>query len=188
MALGLLMLGALVYPVLATPARSSLRFAQLPPTLDGMAFMARARHTENRADLALPDDYRAIRWMLENVEGTPVILEGQAPLYRWGSRFSVYTGLPTVVGWDWHQKQQRWAYQERVDQRGRDVAAAYESSNGAVAWHVLRKYRVEYVVVGGLERAYYPPAGLEKFEHMVGEGLQVAYRDGAVTIYRVAGA
>ena len=80
---------------------------------------------------------RAIRWMLENVEGTPTILEGATPLYHWGSRFSIYTGLPTVLGWDWHQKQQRMAYSNRVEERQREVDRAYESADPEVAWTIV---------------------------------------------------
>ena len=186
-ALACLVAGAAVYPLAATPVKVGLRFTPLGPGLDGMAFMAQARHAENGRDLRLPADYAAIRWMLENVEGTPVVLEGQAPLYHWGSRVSVYTGLPTVLGWDWHQKQQRWGYQSTVEERQRDVKTAYESISPSRTWEVLRRYGVNYVVVGGLERAYYPAAGLAKFEAMVGQGLEVAYRADEVTIYRVVG-
>jgi uncharacterized membrane protein len=183
--LGLLVAGAAIYPLRGTPAKLELRLASTGPTLDGMAYMAEAQHFENRRDLALPADYRAIRWVLENVPGTPVILEGQAPLYHWGSRFSVYTGLPTVLGWDWHQKQQRWAYQDRVEERQRDVRTAYQTTDLATARSIFRKYHIGYVVVGGLERAYYPAAGLEKFERMLEDGLEVVYRAEGVTIYRV---
>ena len=43
----------------------------------------------------LPGDAQAIRWLQDNVVGTPVVLEGRSPVYRWGSRISIYTGLPT---------------------------------------------------------------------------------------------
>jgi uncharacterized membrane protein len=112
-------------------------------------------------------------------------MEGNAPLYHWGSRFSIYTGLPAVLGWDWHQKQQRWGYQERVDQRMRDVQQFYETPDTEMAWSIVRKYGVRLIVVGGLERAYYPAAGLAKLDRMVGDGLDVAYRDGRVVIYQV---
>jgi uncharacterized membrane protein len=180
-----LVLACAVYPILATRTKVPLRFESLPPTLDGMAFMAEATYRDRDKDLDLPSDWRAIRWVLENVNGTPVIMEGTAPLYHWGSRFSIYTGLPAVIGWDWHQKQQRWGYQERVDQRMRDVQTFYETPDPNVAWNVVRKYGVRLVVVGGLERAYYSPAGLAKLDRMVGDGLEVAYRDGSVVIYEV---
>ncbi len=183
-----LLAAALVYPIAATPVRLGLRFAPMPWSLDGMAYMAEASHAEEGSNLDLPADHRAIRWMLQNVQGSPPIMEGQTPLYRWGSRFSVYTGLPTIIGWGWHQQQQRSAYRSRVEERERDVKNAYTSPDPESAWSVIRKYGVEYVVVGGVERAYYPAAGLAKFEQMVCRGLQVAYRDGGVIIYRVLSA
>jgi uncharacterized membrane protein len=47
----------------------------------------------------------------------------------------------------------------------------------------LRKYQVRYVVVGGLERAYYPAAGLDKLRSM--PELRLAYDAGDVQIYEV---
>jgi YYY domain-containing protein len=184
-ALVLLIAACAVYPILATRTKVGLRFESLPPTLDGMAYMEEAHYRDRQQDLELPDDFHAIRWMMENVNGTPVILEGSAPLYHWGSRFSIYTGLPTVIGWDWHQKQQRSGYSERVDQRVRDVNRFYETPDADAAWATIRKYGVRLIVVGGLERAYYPAAGLAKFDRMVGDGLEVAYRAGSITVFQV---
>ena len=174
-----------VYPILATRTKVGLRFAQIGPGIDGMAYMAEAAYRDRERDLDLPSDYEAIRWLMENVQGTPVILEGYAPLYHWGSRYSIYTGLPTVMGWDWHQKQQRSAYGERVDQRVREVNRFYENPDVEQAWGTIRKYGVRLIVVGGLERAYYPAAGLGKLDRMVGNGLEVVYQEGGVTIYQV---
>jgi hypothetical protein len=45
---------------------------------------------------------------------------------------------------------------------------------------------VSYVIVGGLERAYYHSDGLAKFDQMVQEGLlTVVYQHGNSTIYQV---
>jgi uncharacterized membrane protein len=151
-----------------------------------MAYMAYARYADEKGDNMLPDDFRAINWMLDNIQGTPVIVEGLAPLYHWRSRVSIYTGLPTVIGWDWHQTQQRGDFAYMVQERVRDVDAIFNSPTPESVRPLLDKYRVEYVYVGGLERAYYPAPGIEKFERMVGSGLERVYRQDAVTIYRVA--
>ncbi len=182
-----LVLGAALYPLLGTPAKTGLRFPTPPPqlTLDGMAYLCCATYVDKGRDLALPDDGRAITWLQDHVQGTPVIAEGNAGLYTWGSRVSISTGLPTIIGWDWHQKQQRWGYQSMIERRLADVRQLYESSSMQSAWPILKRYNVEYIYVGGLERAYYPAEGLRKFGDAVGHGLSRVYQAGQVTIYHV---
>ncbi len=182
-----LLFAAATYPLLATPVKTALRFVDAPAlgTLDGMDYMERATFSDRERDLMLPADYRALLWIQDNIAGTPVIAEGHAGLYRWGSRVSIYTGLPTIIGWDWHQKQQRWGYQSMIDERLRDVKTLFESDSMERAWPVIDRYRVRYVYVGGLERAYYPASGLDKFESAPGSDLARVYQQGGVTIYRV---
>ncbi len=50
-------------------------------------------------------DYAAMLFMQDQIKGSPVIVEGNTQEYRWGSRFSIYTGLPSVIGWSWHVRQ-----------------------------------------------------------------------------------
>jgi uncharacterized membrane protein len=147
--------------------------------------MERAVYVDQGADLQLPSDLKAIRWLQDNVAGSPVILEGWAPLYHWGSRVSIYTGLPTVIGWDWHQIQQRWAYQDEVQQRVQDVKTMYVGTSIPQTVELLRAYQVRYVYVGELERAYYPGPGLAKFDAMVGQYLELVYDQDGVRVYRV---
>ena len=115
-----LLAAGLIYPAVATSARLHDRLSSLPSTLDGMAYMLHAIY-EDQPDGGQPTtyelvrDFEAIRWLEDNVKGSPVILEGITPLYRWGSRVSVYTGLPTVLGWDWHQQQQRAGYDALIE-------------------------------------------------------------------------
>ena len=179
-------LSVLVYPVAATPAKLATRFQPLAPTLDGMAYMREAVYRDQNRDIRLGWDYDAIRWIQANVPGSPVVLEAQVPEYRWGSRVSIYTGLPTVLGWTWHERQQRWGYQWMIDQRLRDIKTMFESSDTSVVVSLLKSYHVRLIYVGDLERAYYPASGLAKFDAMVSAGsLRILYRSDGVTIYWV---
>jgi uncharacterized membrane protein len=181
--LAIFILAAVAYPLLASRGKVGLRFVDLPLSLDGMQYMDHAQYSDDGTDLNLPGDAQAIRWMQANVNGTPVVLEGRSPVYRWGSRFSIYTGLPTVLGWDVHQSQQRAGYSGMIQDRINDVERAYATTNPQDALGVLRKYQVQYVVVGGLEHKYYPATGLAKFGSM--PQLSVVYDADGVQIYQV---
>lgn len=185
---------AALYPAFAIPAKMSDRYvAQAPRGLDGMVFMVKAIRTEgndNRQNtFPLFDDYLAIKWMQDNVQGSPTIIEGTTggDLYRWGNRFSIYTGLPAVIGWQWHERQQRAALNDRiVYDRDDDVAAFYSTTDVQKALTLIRRYDARYIILGQLERSYYDPAGLQKFNDMVNNGfLRIAYRDAGTTIYAV---
>ena len=169
--------------MLGTRARLADRFQVLPPTLDGTAFMEVAVYQDPEGPIELRWERSALRWLWETLEGAPVVLEGVTPIYRWGGRVSVYTGLPTVIGWEWHQSQQRWPYRDEVRRRVAEVNAFYSTADPERAQEVLDRYGVEWVVVGQVERLYYPPEGLTKLERM--EGLRLAYENPGVRIYRV---
>jgi len=158
-----------------------------PHGLDGMAYMAYAKYNEFGADFSLSEDYRAIRWMQENVQGSPVIAEAPSAgvQYSWLNRFSVYTGLPDVVGWEWHQIQQRLNFTESVKSRAMQEDFFYATTDVNVAQDFLRKYDVRYIIVGQLERAKYTGEGLEKFKAYDGILWKVVYRDGQTVIYEV---
>ncbi|NLF14772.1 MAG: hypothetical protein GX597_23525 [Anaerolineaceae bacterium] len=188
---------AALYPPLAISAKVRDRWNEdQPPGLDGWEYMETANYWDPvgaefghdggvRYDLRW--DREAIAWLLDNVVGSPTILEGQTPEYRWGGRYAVNTGLPTVLGWNWHQRQQRAAAdQQAIWDRAQDVATIYNVPGTMVAEGLLQKYGVRYVIVGPLEQAYYDPLGLEKFERMADEGtLRPVFRNQGVTIYEV---
>jgi YYY domain-containing protein len=186
----LLLAACLVYTPLATRAKTNDRFDRsIGPTLDGMAYMRLATYQEGDSTLELEWDRQAIEWMLVNIQGSPVVLEANVLLYRWGSRVSIYTGLPTIVGWDWHQRQQRGHIAgEAVNRRVREVEEIYSTDDLDRAQDLLGRYRVRYVYVGELERAVYRPDGLTKFEQWSEDGfLRTVYRNPGVTVYEVVG-
>ena len=98
---------------------------------------------------------------------------------------SILTGLPTVVGWDWHQRQQRGDFAPMVSDRVTDVQRMYETTQAGELLALLKKYHVEYIYVGPLERAYYSDAGLRKFDDLLNVALDLVYDQNGVRIYRV---
>ena len=163
-------------------------------TLDGMAYIQHAAVADGDPALGEPreiplaGDHAAIRWLQDHVEGSPVIMEGLGYReYLWANRVSIYTGLPTVIGWRWHQVQQRAALpDELVDWRRADVQEFYRTRDPGFARTVLERYGVRYVYVGEYERAYTTAAGLAKFEYLVTSGaLTLVYDDQGVQIYEV---
>ncbi len=178
---------AALFPLLAGQAKIEDRMAtNAPHTLDGMAYMQYSQYSEQNVDMDLSQDYRAIQWMQDNIKGSPVIVEANTSEYRWGTRFTIYTGLPGVVGWSWHQRQQRaltpseWVT-DRIDQ----IGVFYSTSSESVAVDFLRQFNVKYIVVGQLEWAIYPADGLAKFDQWNGKYWKEVYREGQTVIYEV---
>ncbi|NBD36447.1 MAG: hypothetical protein GVY30_10690 [Chloroflexi bacterium] len=188
--LTLLLFATALYPVLAIPARVRDRWRpEAPRTLDGAAYMSYAVQYEHGGEIPLRVDAGVIRWLQENVSGSPTIIEAQAEReYLWGNRGSVYTGLPAVTAWRWHQVQQRMAMPGgTVEKRQMDIRSFYNTPDPAVARQILERYEVEYVIMTPYERAYMLPEGETKFAPMVERGwLEIVYQTPEATIYRVA--
>ncbi|GAC1508062.1 MAG: hypothetical protein NVS2B16_04310 [Chloroflexota bacterium] len=201
-ALAILALASLIYPYAGTVSRETYRSTWLPEgsvpfTLDGMAFMK----------VAYPGEYRAITWLNTHVAGAQVIAEASNPWYDWRSRVSMFTGLPTIVNGMHENVEQR--YPDELDPgilcstasnpglcasqshpRSDDVSTLYSSTSTSEAWRIIHRYHVRYIYVGFSERQCatgqcFPHAGLNKFDRMVGHGLEKAYDREGVTIYRV---
>jgi len=180
---------SLLYPIFATPARIRDRFHQADmQTLDGAAFMETAIHHHQDRRMELDWDRQAIEWMQRNIQGSPVIAEAntQPILYGWGNRYAMFTGLPAVVGWDWHQRQQRALAPYLVEARIRDLRRLYETTSLDEAVAMLERYRVRYIVVGPLERIVYPAAGFAKFDAPpAGAPWKVVYSNPSVRIFEI---
>ena len=195
--LGLLVLAAGVYPVIGTLARIKDRWpdVQNPPlTLNGMAFMngdsesGSAVYYEQELPLFLAEDYQVFLWIRENVRGTPTIVEGHTGEYRWGARYSVYTGLPTVVGWSWHLRQHNVVLPaSAIEKRIEAVNDFYNTTDLLEAQNFLERYNVDLIVVGEMEWAIYSEDGILKFEQMVEDGyLEIVYpEDGELSILNI---
>ncbi|MDW8319201.1 MAG: DUF2298 domain-containing protein [Anaerolineae bacterium] len=187
---------SLAFPLLGTPARLDDRFPPengRPPvgTLDGMAYMtvgtytwhpdpAQAPHTR----IVLRHDYDALRWLLDNVRGLPVVAEAVIGYYREGGlRVASFTGFPTLLGF--HQEgEQRYGWQ--TGPRRSQAEELWTTLDPERARQLLAQLEVDYVYVGQLERIMYSPEALAKFDLLAQQGsLEAVYRNEGVTIYRV---
>ncbi len=186
-AFGTLLAACLLYPLTATPVRVGDRFEDShAATLDGSAYMRTSVYNDEGQEIVLDWDRQAITWLRQNVPAMSTIVEANTPLYRWGSRVSINTGLPTVIGWDWHQKQQRSVLPGPViDQRIADVRTIYTSTDIDETRRLLGSYGVQYIYVGPLERKYYAGDGLSKFDQNQGRLWDLVYKNEQVQIYRV---
>jgi uncharacterized membrane protein len=165
-----LLLG-LAYPVLAIGTKTNDFKAANGPTLDG------TRHL----DFEDPADYAAIQWILANLkEG--VIAEAVGGSYTQYARISVHTGFPTVLGWDFHEIQWRGSA-EPQGTRQDDIRHLYETRNPQDALDIIKRYGIDYVYIGPLERSTYRSLFEAKFESF----MDLVYQQGDVSIYALPG-
>jgi len=170
-ATALLLLGAMVYPLAGTFARTNGFRGE--PTLDGLAFV---RRTD-------PAEYEATQWLNDNVKGTPLILEAYGDVFSDNGRISSRTGLPTLLSWTDHQLDWR-GPQTTFDEWRTAMEQAYKSTSAAEAQAILEKYKIKYVYVGALERTQYGEQGTAKFSSF----MNIVFQNSGVTIYQMPAA
>ncbi len=127
-----------------------------------------------------PDDYKGILWLRKNINGQPVIAEANGDSYTDYDRVSANTGLPTIIGWPVHE----WLWRGSYDEAGKripEVAAIYESEDLEKTKSILKKYNVEYIFVGKLEREKYKNLKEEKFLKL-GE---MVFQSGGTKIFKI---
>lgn len=125
-------------------------------------------------------DASAIRWLNENIKGSPVVLEAPGDSYSDYERVSAMTGLPTIAGWYVHE----WLWRDGVEDlnyRLTVVENIYTSEDVNMVKNLLQDYEVEYIFVGQKEREKY----LEINEAMLQSLGTVVYRDDAENTYLV---
>lgn len=199
--LALLIISAGVYTVQGGRMRLANRFdTNVGLNRDGMAYMDTATYDDGESGrMTLISDKLGIYWLQDNVKGSPVILEAvpqERSEYKWYSRVSIYTGLPGIIGWNWHQTQQRAASGDisgrpeiaRIIQemrlRQHEGAQIYDTTDKELSMRLIKKYHIKYVYVGQLETGQYSNGGLAKFDEMTGS-LRLVYSNPGVKIYQV---
>jgi uncharacterized membrane protein len=129
-----------------------------------------------------PDNYAGITWLGNNFPRNtqPVILEAGGDSYTDADMFSTFTGLPTVAGWMVHEWLWRGGY-DSIAARTEEVRKVYEEGSGEETMSILTKYKVQFIVVGALERQKYLQLNEEKIKNLASS----VFAAGETVIYRV---
>jgi len=112
-----------------------------------------------------------IDWLNRSISGVPIVLEGHGDQYRWNGRVSSYTGFPTVLGWPWHQTQQKPYLHAEILNRARDVDKIYQSDSLETQVKLIKKYKIDLIVWGELESIYYNKESLRYLEKLEDSGF-----------------
>jgi uncharacterized membrane protein len=168
----LLATGSLIYPFAAIPSKAGDFRGR--PTLDGLAHLRQGS----------PADVAAIEWIRANLPPTAVVLEATGGSYspEGAGRISMSTGNPTLLGWDFHERQWRGgAYDRLAAGRPEALEQIYRIARPEELRSLLERWNVDYVLIGPLERRKYgmTDAALVRFDRVL---AQVYNKDG-VRIY-----
>ena len=176
-----IMLPAALYPVLGSIAKGGICSLNpsKPITIDGTAYMKDLQPRAGTPTDFDKYDYQAIEWINKNIDHLDPILEAPGErMYTGESRVSIFTGMPSYIGWGYQVSQQS----GRDDTPGRTTAANYFFTNSAAPEQLLNLLHlngIKYIYVGAIERAMYP--NMAKFDLV---GSQV-YNNPGVIIYKV---
>ncbi len=100
------------------------------PTLDGAAYLA-----------AAAPDQDAVLEALSRLPYAAAVAEPLGPPYGDSVRVPMFTGLPVVVGWQYHLWQRRHAWPE-IEVRQHDQAALLDGTDGEMVRALVRRYRL----------------------------------------------
>ena len=154
----------LAYPVLGVVSKTNGFNPPFDLTLDDF----------DRVLRETPDEAAAMAWLKSAPDG--IVVEATGNPYSSYARVSIYTGLPTVLGWGNHEGQ--WRDYALQGSRAQDIETLYSTPDWVTAQDIIKRYDIRYVYVGNLERVTYRVSE-EKFSLF----LKPVFQQGNVAIY-----
>ncbi len=112
--------------------------------------------------------------MQRNIEGSPVIAEahGSNPYRSIANRVAMYTGLPAIVGWDWHQRQQRAVIPgSMVSNRIQRRKYALQHTRYRAGTGYFAEVQCRLHLCRRIGACLLPTEGIDKFQQMAESGL-----------------
>jgi YYY domain-containing protein len=166
--LALTIIGGLAYPVVMLSNKTN-NFKPSVFTLDGNDYLVRSN----------ADDYAAMQWLSQQPLG--IVTEAIGGSYSEYARVSTRTGMPTVLGWPFHEYQWRGGYEE-VGSRESDIKTIYTSNDWILVSSLLKQYNIRYIYLGYLESSLYKADGA-----LFKANLPISYQNNGVSIFEVTG-
>jgi uncharacterized membrane protein len=145
--------------------------------LDGSAYLQQQ----------VPNEMTAFRWLANAPAG--VVAEAVSPTggsYTEYARVSMLSGQPGVLGWIGHESQWRGGGKE-MGTRQADLERLYCTRQWSEAEEIIKRYNIQYVYVGSLERVTYVPGqgncqtGLNEIKFL--QYMDTVFKQGDVSIY-----
>ena len=135
-------------------------------SLDGMKWVS----------IQYPDDYEALVY-LQSLDPNSIggIVEAEDGDYKYYSRVSTFTGIPTVIGMPFHEEMWRGS-DGHVGERMSDVRRIYE--NPDLCLNLMAKYGMTHIFVGQAERDVYNV-------NLPLDRLTEVYSNGGTVIYKI---
>jgi len=171
--LALLILVALAtYPFLTLKQTVVPKFSR--SVYAGMNFFSDAYPADYQAFLFL----KSIQDSLPNGKKQKILVEAPGESFKDQSLFSSYLGWPTILGWSGHV----WLYRgvpTYSGERSIELNEIYTGINALPTTELLRKYHVDYIIIGTVEKQKYPNLNLQK---LLSLGNKIYDKDGVIVL------
>ncbi len=156
------------FPVAAAVTKTTT--SGLGPNLDSLSFM----ESRNSDELNVINDIR------DMANSDDVLVEAVGGSYSEFARISGSSGVPTVLGWIFHETQWRGG-DDLFSDRESDVRTIYTTSDTNELQELIDKYELTMVVVGPRERSTYGNIDMAMFD-TIGDRI-IEY--GSYTVFRI---
>ncbi|MCX7697852.1 MAG: DUF2298 domain-containing protein, partial [Candidatus Goldbacteria bacterium] len=176
-----LLFPALLYPILSSIIKMdicSLGFKQ-KPRIDGIVFMKDLEQRYGSYRDYDKYDYQTIEWINKNFKKIEPILEMHGEwMYTGSSRISIYTGMPTFIGWGYQVSQQSGRDGE-VRSRIRMTEYIYAAKDLIDIRRMMKEYGLKYFYIGTIEKRLFPDC------IKLADIGEVIYQNEGATLYRL---
>ena len=166
--LAVVVISSVYFPVAASVTKTT--DSGLGPDLDSLSFM----QTRNQDELDVIGDINKI------AESDDVLVEAVGGSYTEFGRISGASGVPAVLGWEFHETQWHGSNEQFAD-RLVDVETIYTTDDPDILNELIEKYSLTMLVVGPRERTTYGNIDMALFDTL---GDRIIER-GSFTVFSI---